>query len=164
MDAPPGSLRVHVDDAALTVQVLGRGTMRLCPALRQLIEQALSSDRARICIDLRHCTFVDSTLVGSLLCILRQASRRPQAHFAVASPSPECRRHLEQVGVADLLPIEEAEELPAAAWQDVPCDLGDVARLKSNVVEAHRALAALPGDSGDQFQRVAACLDAEVQR
>ena len=104
---------------------------------------------------------MDSTFVGTLLFLQRKSESDPQFEFGLVAPAPACQRLLEQMGVADVLPVVPFEEPANASWTDLPSLAEDMGQIKSSVIQAHQELAKLPGESGEQFRAVAACLAAE---
>src|SRR6187200_2192579 len=52
--------------------VVGRVTSHQAPALRQYVEEGLAGGAARVEVDLRDCTYCDSTFLGTLLRLQRQ--------------------------------------------------------------------------------------------
>src|SRR5262245_48325003 len=158
MDAPQSRICFRQDDHTLSVQVHGRGTMRQSPCIRRLADCGAELAIGHVFLDLHDCSFMDSTFLGTLLCLLRQFG---EAGFTLVSPSEECRRHLEQVGLLDVLPMCDTLPVPDKDWIPVT-DEDDICRFRTSVVQAHEALAALPGGSGEHFRSIAACLAAEA--
>jgi len=142
----------------VTFRVEDRATMAQSPALRRCAEQNLASGARVVHVDLRHCTYLDSTFLGTLLCLKRDIDRRGQGEFALVSPSPQCSRLFQQMGVAEIFPVVTADELPPTAWADLSGGAEDVNALKGNVMQAHQELARLPGAAGAAFQGVARCM------
>lgn len=159
-----GTIRVRVDDRTLAFKVVGRGTMLQSPAVRQLAEQSLTPQTTRVHIDLRHCTYIDSTFQGTLLLLKRLVERRGEGEFALVSPSPQCRRLLAQIGFDQILPIVEAEEPDTRGWAELRTaeekDL-DLFQFKQSVVQAHQELAHLSGPTGERYRALAAMLTQE---
>jgi hypothetical protein len=114
-------------------------------------------------LDLRRCCHMDSTFIGTLLFLKRAADRRGPGRFAVVSPSPECGRIMEQIGVAAVLPILTTAEPPDQAWTVLPEDTHDMQAFQQCVVKAHQELADLGGAAGEPFRAVARCLAAELK-
>jgi anti-anti-sigma factor len=158
MATPRGTLRVCQDGEAMTFLVEGEGTMHHGLPLRRLGELALASGVTALRVDLRRCTYMDSTFVGTLLCLKRAAEGRGE--LALISPSPECRRLLEQMGIDRVLPIAAADE-PAGPWAELKGDMEDLQTFKGNVVRAHQELANLPGRAGEAFREAARLLTEE---
>src|SRR4051794_22787763 len=156
--AVQGVVRVHRADQTVTFRVEDRATMAQSPALRRCAEQNLASGARVVHVDLRHCTYLDSTFLGTLLCLKRDMDRRGQGEFALVSPSPQCSRLFQQMGVVEIFPVVTADELPPGAWADLSGGADDVNALKGNVMQAHQELARLPGAAGAAFQGVVRCM------
>jgi anti-anti-sigma factor len=163
MPTPVGTLRVHQDGPAITFQVEGRATLYHSQPLRRLAEQARAGGATSVRVDLRRCTYMDSTFLGTLLYVLRHCGHPESARFALVCPSPQCQRLLRDMGMDGLYPAETAEELPAAVWTDVCCETGDVGTFRRAVVQAHQELADLPGPAGEMFREVAQGLAGEPE-
>ena len=161
MAAPQGSVRVHRHDQTLTFRVEGWGTMAHSLPLRRFAEQNLAEGVSAIRVDLRHCIYMDSTFLGTLLFLKRAVDRRGQGEFALLSPSPECRRLFQQMGLDTIYPVVTAEEPAADTWTELTGGTEDVPALQHNVVQAHQELAGLPGPSGEAFRAVVRCLERE---
>jgi anti-anti-sigma factor len=128
--------------------------------LRRFAEQCLCEGAGGIRVDLRDCTYLDSTFLGTLL-HLRRAARRRGSDLTLVAPSAECRRLLQQIGVEDAFPIQVMDETAAPAWQDLDPGKADARAFNQTVVEAHQELASLGGRAGETFQPVAECLNRE---
>jgi hypothetical protein len=59
----------------VSVRIEGRATMVESPALRRLAEDALAGGAAEVRFELTACTWMDSTFMGTLLCLMRSAGR-----------------------------------------------------------------------------------------
>jgi anti-anti-sigma factor len=161
MEAPTASLLVRQQGEALVVRVDGRATMRQAPALRRLAELCPVRGVRELLIDLHACTYLDSTFLGTLLCLQRVAGCWRNGRYALIAPSPECRAALRQLGLLDVLTIQEVAPDGGSDWTLLDEDSGDLGMLKANVIQAHQALAGIPGESGEEFKRVAECLAGE---
>ncbi|HMF17060.1 MAG TPA: STAS domain-containing protein [Gemmataceae bacterium] len=162
MATQQGSVRVCKDCHTVTFQVVGWGRMHQSMPVRRLSEQFLAEGIASVQVDLRHCTYLDSTFLGTLLTLKRASKKCRQAQFVLVSPSPECCRLFKQMGVEDCLPAITAPE-PAGDWTELPCEPEDVDTFNRNVIQAHQELANLGGPAGAAFQAVARCLEKDCQ-
>jgi anti-anti-sigma factor len=156
MALPQGIVRFHQQEQTITFRVEGRGTMNNSLPLRRCAEHFLASGTKQVRIDLRDCTYMDSTFLGTLLTV-RKSLERLGGEMTLLAPSPSCCRILQQMGLGDVLPTL-SEPLAAVTWTEVGSETADVQSLKRNVTQAHEELANLPGEAGEQFKAVVRCL------
>jgi anti-anti-sigma regulatory factor len=161
MAAPSGILRVQRHEQTVTCRVEGRGTRSQGLALRRFGEQSVALGASALCVDLRHCTYMDSTFIGTLLCLHRSLANHGAGTFIVASPSPPCMEILHQMKLDRLFTLQETDDREGD-WRELHCDLDDVSAFQANTVQAHQELAGLPGPVGQAFARVAECLTEEM--
>jgi anti-anti-sigma factor len=160
MATPRGTIRVCQDCRTVTFQVVGWGRMYQSMPLRRLGEKLLTEGIDSFRVDLRHCTYIDSTFLGTLLTLKRVSKKGNQAQFVLVSPSAECCRLFHQMGVEDCLPTISAPE-SAGEWTELACEPEDVDAFNRNVIQAHQELANLGGTAGQAFQAVARCLEKD---
>jgi anti-anti-sigma factor len=163
MAAPQGLVRVHQHDCTVTFQVEGWTTMNQSLSFRRFGEQCLAAGATALRVDLRRCTFMDSTFIGTLLFLKRAVHQKENGAFTLLSPSPQCRKLIKQMGVEGVFPIVDAEEPAACPWCDLPSDSRDNPAFKQNVLQAHQELAELEGPAGGQFRAVVRCLTEEME-
>jgi anti-anti-sigma factor len=158
MAVAQGVVRVHPAGETITFRVEGKGTMAQSHSFRRCAERFLTDGGRAVRVDLRHCTWMDSTFVGTLLCLKRDMDRRHQGELALVCPSPPCGALLQQMGLTAILPVVTADEPPAGDWTELPSGGEDVQTFKSTVTQAHQELAGLPGPAGEAFHKVARCI------
>ncbi len=163
MAAPQGIVRVHQHEQTVMFQVEGWTTMNQSLSFRRCAEQYLAAGAATLWVDLRHCTFMDSTFIGTLLFLKRTAHQQEQGSFALVSPSPQCCRLFQQMGLEGVFPILAAEEVTGRCWNDLKCGGEDMQAFQENVVRAHQELANLDGPASAPFKAVARCLEQELE-
>jgi anti-anti-sigma factor len=165
MAEPQGTVRVRRQGQAVIFHVAGRATAVLGLPLRRSAEQALAAGAGALRFDLRRCTHMDSTFLGTLLCLKRTIDHRGQGEVVLVCPSSQCGRILQEMGLVDVFPAVTAAE-EAGEGTELMEDMQDIGGFKRNVLQAHEELACLPGSAGDQFRAVVRCLaqDAEAQR
>jgi anti-anti-sigma regulatory factor len=159
MAAPQGIVRMHRAGQTVVFQVEGRGTMTQAHSFRRCADQSLAEGVTSLRIDLSHCTHMDSTFIGTLLCLKRDADRRGGCQVALISPSTSCTRLLKQMAVTDLFPLLDEAALPGEGWTDLPCGPEALSTIKTNVEQAHVELAALSGPASEAFRDVVRCLN-----
>jgi len=161
MTAPQGILRVHQGEQTVTFQAEGVLRMPHSLPLRRFAEKAVVDGAAAVHVDLCRCTYMDSTFVGTLLCLFKEFTKA-RREFAVLSPSQECVQLFRQMGLDKVLPVV-TREAPAGPWLDLTADAGEVDVCKRNVIQAHRSLADLDGAAGEPFRAVMRVLDREAK-
>jgi anti-anti-sigma regulatory factor len=161
MPTPQGCVRVNQTGQAITFQVLGWGTMKQSLPVRHFGEQGLSSGVNTLRVDLRHCTYLDSTFLGTLLWLQRAARRRGAAELVLISPSANCCRLFQQLGVDTAFCTCAEDEADPGCWTELTSDCEDARAFNCNVVEAHQELADLGGKAGATFGDVARRLRKE---
>jgi anti-anti-sigma regulatory factor len=130
--------------------------------VRRLAEQGLAAGVTAIRVDLRHCTHMDSTFIGTLLCLQRAVQSRQQATLSLVSPSPPCCQLLKQMGIEPVFRIEIAQEPSGLTWTELGA-LADASGTKRNVVQAHQELASLPGPASEPFRWLGQRLKEELE-
>jgi anti-anti-sigma factor len=163
MAAPQGIVRVYRHDQAAVFQVEGWTTMNQSLSFRRAAEQCLASGVTALQVDLRRCTFMDSTFIGTLLCLKRTAHGRKQGEFVLLAPSPQCCQLFQQMGLEGVFPVKTCEELPASACTELGRGAEDAGAFRRNVVQAHEELANLEGPAGEPFRAVVRCLQQDEQ-
>jgi len=162
MAAPQGFVRYHQDEQLLRFQIEGWATMQQSLPFRRFVEQNLGGKATKIWVDLRHCTYIDSTFLGTLLFLQRAVVRRVEGEFRLICLSPQCTNLFQQMGVQDIFQIISTEESAEIPWVPLTKEPDDGQRLQRNVLEAHEELAGLPGSAGEPFRAVARCLKKEM--
>jgi anti-anti-sigma factor len=153
-----GTIRFHQDSQDLHLQVEGNATMTHSLGLRRFVEEALAGSVRRLRFDLRRCTYMDSTFLGTLLFLQRASRRLEGGQFQLVTPSCQCADLLQKMGVFDMFAIDKEERPEPASWTTLPGHTEDKKSFQRNVVEAHEALATLPGAAGEPFRAVVRCL------
>lgn len=160
MSAAAGQLRVCQTSTVLTFQVIGRATMALSMPLRRVSEQALARGIACLHIDLRHCQYIDSTFVGTLLGLRRTAGAR--ANFVLVCPSASCQHVFDTMGLGAFFSVLHCEELPDHVWEELDITTDDRVCLKFNVCESHQELVNVGGRTAAPFRAVAETMQREL--
>jgi anti-anti-sigma factor len=163
MAAQQGIVRVHQHAQTVTFQVEGQATMHHSPAVRRYAEQHLTGGTTALSVDLRRCTHMDSTFLGTLLFLKRLVERREENTFALISPSPQCRRLLQQMGLEKIFAIVDVEEQAPGVWTELKSGPEDPMAFKRNVVQAHQELGRLEGPAGETFRELASGLAGELE-
>lgn len=156
MAAPAGAIRYHQNNQTLTFRVEGRATMFHSLPFRRLAERALENGTTSLRVDLRDCSYLDSTFLGTLL-TLKKAVERHHGQLTLLTPSPACLKIMHQMGLTDVLSAEDGPADPVKDWTELDCETSDPA-FRRTVLQAHEELATLPGPAGEQFQAVVRCL------
>jgi|ERR1051326_628639 anti-anti-sigma factor len=163
MSACSCTIRVHQEQQVVICQVEGRATMDQGLALRRYAEQALTCGVTAIRTDLRYCTFMDSTFIGTLLHVKRAIGRCECGELVLISPSQQCQRLLQQMGLDGVFLIVTAEEPHDEAWTELPTEPRDPSVFRRSVFQAHQELATLPGCVGDQFRAITDKIGKELK-
>jgi len=161
MTALQGTLRVHQGEQTVTFQAEGVLRMPHSQPLRRFAEKAVVDGASAVHVDLRRCTYMDSTFIGTLLCLHKELGKA-RREFAIVSPSVECRQLFRQMGLDGVLNIA-TREAPPGPWLDLASEIGEVDVCKRNVLQAHRSLADLEGPAAEQFRAVMRMLDRDVK-
>jgi anti-anti-sigma factor len=157
-----GAVRVHQEGSTVTFQVSGWGRMHQSMPVRRFCDKCLAGGATTLRVDLRHCTYLDSTFLGTLLLLRRHTLRRPGCQFLLVSPSEECRRLFKQMGVEDCLPAVSGTDVSPEGWTELTCE-ENAETFNRNVVQAHQELANLGGPTGKVFEGAARCLTKDLE-
>lgn len=166
MKAAAGRVLARREGDEVSFLVIGRVDCHQSPAMQQFAEDALRTGARRLVVDLRDCSYFDSTFIGTLLQLKRKLE--PVGSFSLARPSIEVRQILAQLSAERLFTI--AEEAPRSdiqtTWQqlDSHWEKEQSKAFKKTVVEAHEALAASGGSLTDRFKPVAESLRADLTK
>lgn len=162
MATPQGIVRVCEDASTVTFQVSGWGKMDMSLPIRRFAEKAIGAGARVVRFDLRECSYIDSTFLGTLL-ILKRAAEKSSAEFRLLSPSEECRKLLHQLGVMEVFRCASCDESAGTSWTELARTMDDTGAFHHNVAQAHRELAELGGTARETFEPVARCLEKDLK-
>jgi anti-anti-sigma factor len=112
----------HLADGAAVVDVRGELDVTTVTAFRTLLVDTIRRHRpARVVVDMRRVTFMDSTGIGALV-VGYNAAREVGAEFRVRDPSTFVQRQLHITGLTDVFGLPAAA--PSSAGQTSTPRLG----------------------------------------
>lgn len=114
--SPVERLRVAIHQQLGLVQVIGRGSYRISPGLKEFASAALDRGAHGIVLDMADCIGMDSTFMGVLAGLsTRLAAKATPGHGRVTliNLSPKLRRLLTTLGLDQLVEVHLAGETPA---------------------------------------------------
>lgn len=149
-------LRMAEDDGVVVIQVVGPATMDAAYAIRRHVEhREQSAPLPRIHLDLRYCSYMDSTFQGMLL-VLSGVNRRDRPrNLDVVSPSVQCRKLLQDNKLDRILSIVDREEPAPEVWQEHTVDPQRTeAGFQETVVTAHERIVECDTPLSDRYRDV----------
>ncbi len=155
MSVTPPTVRLLRKGDVAWIAVSGRATLLHSPAVRAFARYWLRDRGGTLLLDLSQCRHMDSTFIGTLLCLQRQISGLGRGRLRVINPSEDSRRLLREMGVADLFELAEGESPPEGDWTPMDPETGGSSQVRACALEAHHTLAGL---AGNVFARIAECL------
>jgi anti-anti-sigma factor len=167
MTALDGKVLARQEADELCFLVIGKVTCHHSPALRQFAEEGLARGATRIQVDLRDCTYADSTILGTLLQLKRRCDGENGDAFRLVCPSVQFRQILTQIGAERLFRI--VDQVTSGDMQTTWQQLNDnvvregSSRFKQNVVQAHQELAKAGGVLGQRFGPLAEAMSRELE-
>ncbi len=146
--------------------VVGRGTAKHSPSLREYAENALAAGATQVQIDLRNCTHCDSTFLGTLVGLRRTFAGHGCGAICLVRPSDAVRHILTQMCADRLFPIVEKATSTNCdtTWEQLEenCDRSQPFRFKQAVVDAHLALAGASPELAERFRPLAEAMQQEL--
>lgn len=166
MAALAGKVLARREGDELSFLVVGKVTCHHSPALRQYAEEGLQSGATSVQVDLRDCSYCDSTFLGTLLALKRRFDPAGNGKFRLVCPSATFRQMLAQIGAERLFYITNEANAPdiQTTWQQLADSVDRIAarRFKQNVVEAHQELASAGGPLAQRFAPLAEAVRREL--
>lgn len=155
----PCTLTIGRTETGYRFSVIGRGTMKQSPAVRDFVCGALE-DGADVVLDLSACQYLDSTFLGCLV-LLHQRGKKCDGCFSILADDATRSRLLKPVHLERLLDF--AESTPETSGEPVTLQVTELEREEfcRHLMETHRQLANLGGPAAATFQRIAEQLAAE---
>ncbi len=139
------------------IHVVGRGSFKNASQVKQFAEMAPSLGILRFIFDLRECTHMDSTFMGTMAGLAIEARTRGQKPLKVVLVSPTLLEMLQTLGLDHLLEIHQS----AAELADPSCTAvgmeqkeqckNEISRL---MLEAHENLVEADFSNATRFQDV----------
>ena len=112
----PFQCDVFVADGRAIVSVRGEVDLATAPVLLHEALAALTLPVTAVRIDLRHCTFLDSSGIGALLAAVRTAEEQG-IEFTLASVPGQVQRVIEATGLSEMLGVDHR---PASGRRRTP--------------------------------------------
>lgn len=153
MAALDSRIRMAEMGETILVEVAGRATMDTAATLRRRLEPRLQAGQMCVQLDLRQCSYMDSTFQGTLLILSGVQQRVASRRLELVCPSPECRRLLHENGFDRVLVIVEAALPAQCPWTEIELETDrKAAAFQDNVIESHEMIVQLDGPAAERYR------------
>ncbi len=170
------SLYYHQFDDCLWIRCESRGSFINSPVLKSVAEKYLASGGRLVVVDLELCPGVDSTFMGTLAGLARQADA-VDGTIEIASPTPRTRAAMEGLGLDMLVFIapdnpvwsgnvewRRAQLAQHEAESEAPrAEMTELERTR-HVLDAHNTLRAMNPRNDEAFGYVCDTLKEDIAR
>src|SRR5262249_47341066 len=112
-----GGVRYHRHGTTVSFRGEGRCTMTPAGPVRTFAEACLAQGADLLRVDLRDCTYLDSTFLGTILHLYKSAVALGRFRLVLVAPSTACGKILGQMGLLEVLPTEPPGPEDPSAWQ-----------------------------------------------
>ena len=145
------------DADTASVRVLGRGTLKIGPVLRDFLALAEENGIRRAVFDLTRCETLDSTFLG-IIAGLAMRLRKKGGGVSVSGLSPRTQGLFHTLGIDHLVevrPADSAAEIPPPAAGMQTLDRNAPSRAADEtILEAHEDLVSASGENLQRFRDV----------
>lgn len=133
------SLNVSRADDAVLVEVIGLGSMFLAPTLQAFVESELRAGFLNFVIDLKKCSGMDSTFMGTFIG-LSLAVKKREGWFCLVNVSDENHRLLKMLGVLHMVSVHPGSFPVAEGKSTSLYPTNDPYARQKQIHSAHRLL------------------------
>jgi anti-anti-sigma regulatory factor len=133
------SLHFGEDERGLFLAARGSIRAVLCFPLREALLDRLDARPVppAVYADLSQCQYMDSTFVGLLVAVDKKLQKASGSRLRLARPSSACRTILEDLGLKELLLVEEGCVEPPQRMKEISSEVPPGPEL---ILRAHEAL------------------------
>ncbi len=158
---------------AALVQVKGRGSFKVGPALKEFAVTALTNGCRLFVFDMNDCTGMDSTFMGVLAGVAMKVKEEPGGRIVLINMNTKSQNLLETLGVTRLVethPVgdtsEEVKSLFAGlvGSEALSSAIDDRKLTLETMLEAHEDLVKVSPDNLPKFRSVMAYLSADLKQ
>ena len=157
----PSIISAACSDELLIFKVKGLGSMNNTDGMYQMVKASAAKNINNVCIDLEECEGVDSTFMGTLLLIHEESQSKAGALFVV-NVSDYVKSKLDELGVAQIINIEERETCPDLIFAELPNSDDESSRMQL-ILKAHEKLVAENNDNADKFVNFIKALKGSIK-
>ncbi len=157
----PDALLVAVDDTCALIQIQGRGSFKVSPALKDFCQRAVETQERQLVLDMKQCVSMDSTFMGVLAGIALRLKRKDNSRIIMLNMSPQLSSLLETLGLNRIVATgndmdEELRQKLTKAGDGSEIGNGKVSekKLADTVLAAHEDLVTLCPANELKFQDV----------
>lgn len=160
-----GELFISSRDGIYTVRVAGKGTFECAPGLRSLGKTLDLTSFQEVRVDLRECTWMDSTFMG-ILAMIGLRAKRINAKMTILNAGPQNTALLCGLGLKKLFAFEDAA---AESGADNEAQQGAAAENSAQenarmVLDAHETLMNVDEANVSKFKGVVSLVKNDLEK
>lgn len=154
-------LQVSRAEDAVLVQVIGLGNMFLASTLHGLVESELKAGFCNFVVDLKYCTGMDSTFMGTFIGLSNQVKQK-YGWFCLVNVSDENQRLLKMLGVLHMVSVHEGKVPHVEGKTSTLFPATDPYVRQKQIHSAHRNLMDADPENVKRFGPFIQALEAEM--
>ena len=161
--ANASTLQIARSDDGHIVRVVGHGTLRESPAVREIIRLWLDRYPGVVFVDLTQCSYLDSTFMGCLIEMHKRANEVEPTRLWLAADRFKSLQLFSSTTLDRLFHFTDESPQPVGEWVPLEAQQVDSHDLGWHVMHCHRSLAEFGGKDSSKFAAIADRLEDELR-
>lgn len=134
---------------------------RNCEDFKNTVHRLINSGIKTVHIDLKSCTYMDSTFLGLLVGVHKKVRQSGGDGVTIYEPSSSALEHLEAMGIDKIIRIASvARTFPESMDECPSCPTSN----PEEILSAHRHLMELSAENRKRFKILAQVLEQQIRR
>lgn len=157
---------VAVTDNTGVARIMGRGSFKVSPTLKQFAQRMLDEGRTRLVVDLKHCEGMDSTFMGTLAGLSQRFRKAGGEPVIMTGVSPRLAQLMKTLGLDRLVQIQASSyKTGPDESQAIEMPAPETSSLESaeHILEAHETLVEIAPENLSKFEDCLAFLREDVR-
>lgn len=162
----PSSIKVGIAAQEVWIRVDGKGSFQNSTALKEFSKEMLARGHRSFVVDLKECTVMDSTFMGTLAGIASKIRAVGGGDLVVVHLNERNQSLLSNLGLDMLLKIEASREVPedlASHSDALPVAAADKLTEARTMLEAHEAVVQARPANEEKFRDLLDFLRRDIQ-